>query len=167
MNTEAMGRDETNGVTSVVIAGLGGQGILRASDILAEVAFRAGMDVKKSEVHGMSQRGGSVNSDVRFGRRVFSPLVSRGEADFLVLLAPELTEHFQDYLKPGGELLSAETIDLTALPSRRALNIAMLGRLSRRLEFEESLWLEAIRRSFRPELVPANEAAFRLGREAG
>ena len=54
-------------VTNIVIAGLGGQGVLKASDIVAEVAFRAGLDVKKSEIHGMSQRGGSVTSDVRFG----------------------------------------------------------------------------------------------------
>ena len=56
-------------VTNIVIAGLGGQGVLKASDIVADVAFRAGLDVKKSEIHGMSQRGGSVTSDVRFGGR--------------------------------------------------------------------------------------------------
>ena len=55
--------------TNVVIAGLGGQGVLKASDILADVAFSAGLDVKKSELHGMSQRGGSVSSDVRFGEQ--------------------------------------------------------------------------------------------------
>jgi indolepyruvate ferredoxin oxidoreductase beta subunit len=72
--------------TNVVIAGLGGQGVLKASDILADVAFSAGLDVKKSELHGMSQRGGSVSSDVRFGERVFSPMVPEGEADFLLVL---------------------------------------------------------------------------------
>ena len=56
-------------VTNVVLAGLGGQGVLKASDILADAALRAGLDVKKAEVHGMSQRGGSVTSDVRFGAR--------------------------------------------------------------------------------------------------
>ena len=66
-------------VTNVVVAGLGGQGVLKASDILADVAFAAGLDVKKSEVHGMSQRGGSVASDVRFGEHVFSPMVPEGE----------------------------------------------------------------------------------------
>jgi len=67
-------------VTNVVIAGLGGQGVLKASDILADAAFLAGLDVKKSEIHGMSQRGGSVTSDVRFGRQVLSPMVPAGEA---------------------------------------------------------------------------------------
>ena len=75
--------------TNVVIAGLGGQGVLKASDILADVAFSAGLDVKKSELHGMSQRGGSVSSDVRFGERVFSPMVPEGEADFLVVIAAD------------------------------------------------------------------------------
>jgi indolepyruvate ferredoxin oxidoreductase beta subunit len=60
-----------NKITNIVVAGLGGQGVLKASDIIAEVAFGAGLDVKKSEIHGMSQRGGSVSSDVRFGERVF------------------------------------------------------------------------------------------------
>ena len=69
-------------VTNVVIAGLGGQGVLKASDILAEVAFRAGLDVKKSELHGMSQRGGSVSSDVRFGPQVFSPMVPPARRTF-------------------------------------------------------------------------------------
>ncbi|HSD20862.1 MAG TPA: 2-oxoacid:acceptor oxidoreductase family protein, partial [Anaeromyxobacter sp.] len=74
-------------VVNVVFAGLGGQGVIKASDILADAAFRAGRDVKKAEVHGMSQRGGSVTSDVRFGREVLSPMVPRGEADFLVVLS--------------------------------------------------------------------------------
>ncbi|MGO9246766.1 MAG: 2-oxoacid:acceptor oxidoreductase family protein, partial [Verrucomicrobiia bacterium] len=57
-----------DGVTNVIIAGLGGQGVLKAAGIVADVAFRSGLDVKQSELHGMSQRGGSVSSDVRFGR---------------------------------------------------------------------------------------------------
>ena len=65
--------------TNVTVAGLGGQGVLTVTDILAEVLFRAGFDVKKSEVHGMSQRGGSVSSEVRFGKSVASPMVPEGE----------------------------------------------------------------------------------------
>ncbi len=60
-------------VVNVIVAGLGGQGVIKASDILADAAFRAGLDVKKAEIHGMSQRGGSVTSDVRFGEVVHSP----------------------------------------------------------------------------------------------
>ncbi len=73
-----------------LLVGVGGQGILVAGDILAHVGLRAGYDVKKSEVHGMSQRGGAVNSHVRFGRTVYSPLIGQGEADYL--LAFELLE---------------------------------------------------------------------------
>jgi len=65
----------TSGVVNVVVAGLGGQGAIKASDILSDAAFEAGRDVKKSEIHGMSQRGGSVTSDVRFGDVVLSPMV--------------------------------------------------------------------------------------------
>jgi len=64
------------------VAGLGGQGVLKASGILADTAFRAGLDVKKSEIHGMSQRGGSVSSDVRFGDRVFRPWFQRARRIF-------------------------------------------------------------------------------------
>ncbi len=71
-------------VKSVLLAGVGGQGVLVASDILSEVAAHSGLDVKKSEVHGVAQRGGSVVSHVRFGEKVFSPLGKMGDIDFLV-----------------------------------------------------------------------------------
>jgi len=91
---------------SFVLVGVGGQGILLASNIVAEVGLAAGYDVKKSEVHGMSQRGGSVISHVRWDRRqVFSPLVGQGEAD--VLLAFERVEalRFADFIRPGGTVV--------------------------------------------------------------
>jgi hypothetical protein len=89
-------------LTNVVVAGLGGQGVLKASDILADVAVRAGFDVKKSEIKGMSQRGGSVSSDVRFGDAVLSPMVPPGEADFLLVLEPTQVEpnrHFSSRME--------------------------------------------------------------------
>jgi len=70
--------------TNVLIAGVGGQGVLLVSEILSEVCLQVGYDVKKSEVHGMAQRGGSVTSHVRFGERVYSPLIERGAADILL-----------------------------------------------------------------------------------
>jgi len=79
-----------NGTTNVLIVGVGGQGVLLASEILSEVARRSGLDAKKSEVHGMSQRGGVVTSHVRFGRKVLSPLIPGGEAH--VILGFELAE---------------------------------------------------------------------------
>lgn len=73
-----------NQVTNILIVGVGGQGIILASDILAEVFLEAGFDVKKSEVHGMAQRGGSVSTHVRFGSHVYSPLIREGEADIYI-----------------------------------------------------------------------------------
>jgi indolepyruvate ferredoxin oxidoreductase beta subunit len=77
-------------VTSILLVGVGGQGIIRASDIMAEVFLDAGFDVKKSEIHGMAQRGGSVTSHVRFGEKVYSPTIKEGAAD--ILLAFEALE---------------------------------------------------------------------------
>jgi len=155
-----------NDVTNVVIAGLGGQGVLKASDILAEAAFRTGQDVKKAEVHGMSQRGGSVTSDVRFGPRVLSPMVPPGGADFLVVLEETQVEPAGGRLREGGCLLVCTSIDAAALPTVKALNVAMLGMLSVSLEIPESTWLDAVRDGFPERLFEANEQAFRLGRSA-
>jgi len=70
-------------ITNILLVGVGGQGILLASEILSEACMLAGYDVKKSEIHGMSQRGGSVVSHVRFGTKVFSPVVPEGEGDIM------------------------------------------------------------------------------------
>jgi len=88
-----------------ILAGVGGQGTILASDILTEVGFRSGYDVKKSEVHGMSQRGGSVESQVRWGREVFSPLVEKGHADFVVGFEMLEAARWPSYLAPGGVAL--------------------------------------------------------------
>ncbi|MFB3777178.1 MAG: 2-oxoacid:acceptor oxidoreductase family protein [Bryobacteraceae bacterium] len=151
-------------VVNVVIAGLGGQGVLKASDIVALAAFHAGLDVKKSEVHGMSQRGGSVASDVRFGARVLSPMVPPGEADYLVLLDPGQLDANRGLLKSGGILIHPGLIDPAALPSARSLNVALAGVLSSRLSIAEEHWLAAIRQSLAEHLVEANVAAFQVGR---
>lgn len=159
----AGGASTKNGL-NVKIAGLGGQGVIRASDILAEAAFLAGLDVKKSELHGMSQRGGSVSSDVRFGDKVWSPMIPAGEADFLMVISPDQVENNLPALKPGGVLLRPEIIDLRCLPNRKSLNVALLGALSMLLPLPESAWLETLRSSFRPELFTVNETAFQFGR---
>src|SRR5512133_3231130 len=108
---------------NVVIAGLGGQGVLKASGILADAVFRAGFDVKKAEIHGMSQRGGSVSSDVRFGRQVLSPMVPPGEADYLLVLAPDQVENNRPALRPGGVLITPDLVDENTLPNRKSLNV--------------------------------------------
>jgi indolepyruvate ferredoxin oxidoreductase beta subunit len=88
--------------TSIRIVGVGGQGIVLASNLIGEVALAAGLDVKKAEVHGMSQRGGSVTCDVRFGKKVFSPLTAPGEVDLII--AFERLEALRNLpaLKPEG-----------------------------------------------------------------
>jgi len=153
-------------VINVVIAGLGGQGVLKASDILADAAFRHGMDVKKSELHGMSQRGGSVASDVRFGERVFSPMVPRGQADYLVLLEADQLEPNLHIMRQGGVVLQPSLIDQGRLNSRRSVNIAMLGVLSQYLGIDKEHWLAAITAALPPKLHQANLAAFELGQAA-
>ncbi len=91
--------------TTVMLAGVGGQGTILAADVLAKTARAAGFDVKLSEVHGMAQRGGSVDTVVRFGDRVHAPITDHGHADHLV--AFEVTEAARQlpFLKPGGRLL--------------------------------------------------------------
>jgi indolepyruvate ferredoxin oxidoreductase beta subunit len=152
-------------VVNVVVAGLGGQGVIKASDILADAAFRAGLDVKKAEVHGMSQRGGSVNSDVRFGDEVLSPMIPRGEADYLVVLAPSEVEVNRSVLKPGGTLFPPDFVDEARLANRRSLNVALLGALSARLDLPVALWEEAIRAALPERLQEVNLKAFHVGRE--
>jgi indolepyruvate ferredoxin oxidoreductase beta subunit len=153
-------------VTNVVVAGLGGQGVLKASSIIAEAAFRAGLDVKKSEIHGMSQRGGSVSGDVRFGSEVLSPMVPPGEADFLVLLDAGQLEANRGVLKPGGVLIEPGLVDPSKLASRRSINVALIGALSVHLDVPEEYWLNAIRASLSEKLHAANMAAFEAGRQA-
>jgi indolepyruvate ferredoxin oxidoreductase, beta subunit len=153
-------------VVNVVFAGLGGQGVIKASDILADAAFRAGLDVKKAEVHGMSQRGGSVTSDVRYGEKVLSPMIPPGEADFLVVLAPSEIEVTRQLLRPGGVLLPPDTVDEEKLPNSRSLNVALLGALARHLDLAEEHWAAAIRAALPERLHDVNARAFRMGRDA-
>jgi indolepyruvate ferredoxin oxidoreductase beta subunit len=92
-------------ITSVLFSGVGGQGIILASAILAKCAFLHGLMVKESELHGMAQRGGSVISHVRFGEEVFSPLIPRAGADFLVALEELEGLRNLHYLKPSGRVI--------------------------------------------------------------
>jgi indolepyruvate ferredoxin oxidoreductase beta subunit len=153
-------------LTNVVIAGLGGQGVLKASDILADVAVRAGFDVKKSEIKGMSQRGGSVTSDVRFGDAVLSPMVPPGEADFLLVLEPTQVEPNRHSLKPAGVLITPEAVHPEKLPNKKSLNVALLGALSAHLPLPETHWLAALQEAFPPEFFEPNRQAFLSSRAA-
>ena len=96
----------TQQITNILLVGVGGQGILLASEILSEAAMLAGFDVKKSEIHGMSQRGGSVVSHVRYGREVFSPIVPEGEGDILFGFEMMETCRSLPLIKPGGTVVA-------------------------------------------------------------
>ena len=154
-------------VTNIVVAGLGGQGVLTSSDILAEALFLAGVDVKKAEVHGMSQRGGSVASDVRFGEKVSSPMVPTGEADYLVVLSADQLEVNRHMLREGGVLITPDAVDADLLSNKRSLNVALLGVLSVHLtDIPESAWTTAIQASLAEKIQEANLEAFQLGRQS-
>jgi indolepyruvate ferredoxin oxidoreductase beta subunit len=98
-------------VTNCLLAGVGGQGILLASALISEAAMDAGMDIKNNEVHGMAQRGGSVTAQIRFGEEVYSPLIKRDSADFLLALEVIEALRYADFLSPDGlALVSTQRI---------------------------------------------------------
>ncbi|MDD3119537.1 MAG: indolepyruvate oxidoreductase subunit beta [Victivallales bacterium] len=148
-------------VINVTFAGIGGQGVLKASDILAEAAFLAGCDVKKSEVHGMSQRGGSVSSEVRFGNRVNSPMVPDGESDYLVVLATDQTEVNRHKLCSDGMLITPDDVNADQLANAKCLNVALLGRLSRHLGIKEEYWIQALTDNLPTKVLELNVKIFR------
>jgi indolepyruvate ferredoxin oxidoreductase beta subunit len=134
--------------------------VLKASEVCGVAAMLAGFHVKKSEVHGMAQRGGSVESHLRFGERVFSPLIPRGSADVLVCFDQAEGERLSGWLRPGGVSL-AEHLG-TAPSDSRFLNTYLLGVLSAHLPIPRELWLQALRRVF-SRAQEENRAAFLQG----
>jgi len=91
--------------TNVLLVGVGGQGTILASKILSEGLVEAGYDVKMSEIHGMSQRGGNVSTQVRFGEKVNSPIIGKGEADIIVAFEKMEALRWISYLKEGGKMI--------------------------------------------------------------
>ncbi len=162
-------------VVNVVLAGIGGTGVILASNILADAVFLAGYDVRKSEIHGMSQRGGSVASDVRFGNKVYSPMVPDGEADFLVVLHPDEIENNLYRLKPDGividiSLIVGENRDLNLLNDEKYLpinqknfNICLLGALSNYLDVPYECWQKAIFTNLPVKVHEQNKGVFEYG----
>jgi indolepyruvate ferredoxin oxidoreductase beta subunit len=92
--------------TNILLCGVGGQGTLLASNLLAECAMEAGFDVKKSEIHGMAQRGGSVVSHVKFGDKIDSPIIRKGECDILLAFEELEALRWSEFLKPDGIILT-------------------------------------------------------------
>ena len=185
--------------TNIMIVGVGGQGSLLASKLLGNVIMNAGYDVKVSEVHGMSQRGGSVVTYVRYGEKVASPIIALGEADLIVSFEQCEAARWLPYLKQGGKLITGDQkispmpvitgaasypeaiperitatgCDLTVVDalslaeqagSAKAVNIVLMGVLSKQMEFSVEDWKTAIAQSVKPAFVEMNEKAFELGR---
>lgn len=100
---------------NIMIVGVGGQGTLLASKLLGQVLITQGYDVKVSEVHGMSQRGGSVVTYVRFGEKVYSPVIDKGEADIILSFEKLEAARWLEYLKPGGQIIT-NTQEMEPMP---------------------------------------------------
>jgi indolepyruvate ferredoxin oxidoreductase beta subunit len=113
----------------------------------------------------MSQRGGSVASDVRFGGRVLSPMITEGEADFLVVLSEDQVELNTPVLRPGGVLLGPDLLPQDVVANRRVWNVALLGALSAHLSVEVSVWEDAIRRALPEKVHETNLRVFHQMRE--
>jgi indolepyruvate ferredoxin oxidoreductase beta subunit len=96
---------KNNEIKNILLAGVGGQGTILVGKILSAGLIQAGYDVKMSEIHGMSQRGGSVSNQVRYGKKVYSPIMGKGEADILVSFEQMETWRWMEYLKPGGKVV--------------------------------------------------------------
>ena len=186
---------------NIMIVGVGGQGSLLASKLLGRLLLTKGYDIKVSEVHGMSQRGGSVVTYVRYGEKVYSPIIDNGEADFIVSFELLEAARWTEYLKNGGKIIAntqqinpmpviigaaeypenlvekmqAAGIDVDAFDaltlageagSSKAVNIVLMGHLSKNFDFSEEEWLQAIEASVPAKFLELNKKAFMLGRNA-
>ena len=184
---------------NIMIVGVGGQGSLLASKLLGYLLLNEGYDVKVSEVHGMSQRGGSVVTYVRFGEKVYSPVIDKGEADFIVSFEKLEAARYVEYLKKDGRIvvntqqidpmpvitgaavypekliekmeekgITVDAMDCLSLAeqagSAKAVNLVLMGRLSRYFEIPLEKWLDAIEKCVPAKFVEMNKKAFALGR---
>ncbi len=158
-----------NSVCNVTLGGVGGQGILKASEILGWAAMLDGNNVKKSEVHGMAQRGGSVESHLRFGKDVYSPLIPEGGADFLVCFHKDEHKRLKKFLKKEGTDLVdyLDEAEKQVKDSPKCLNTFLIGVLSSRLDIEKKCWLDAIKKVFPKKFYKMNKGFFLKGRELG
>lgn len=186
---------------NIMIVGVGGQGSLLASKMLGQLLLSQGYDVKVSEVHGMSQRGGSVVTYVRYGEKVYSPIIDKGTADFIISFEKLEAARWVPYLKKGGKIImSTQEIDpmpviigaaqypenlvekmkeagadvdaIDALDlamqagSSKAVNLVLMGRLSKYFDATEEAWMEALEACVPAKFLELNKKAFSLGRDA-
>ena len=186
---------------NIMIVGVGGQGSLLASKLLGRILLSKGYDVKVSEVHGMSQRGGSVVTYVRYGDKVYSPVIDKGQADCIVSFELLEAARWSEYLRADGKIITnaqqinpmpvitgaaqypenlvekmkAAGIDVDAFDaltlaeqagSSKAVNIVLMGHMSRNFDFTEEEWMTALEQSVAPKFLEMNKKAFALGRNA-
>ncbi len=186
---------------NIMIVGVGGQGTLLASKLLGKMLITKGYDVKVSEVHGMSQRGGNVVTYVRYGEHVYSPIIDKGEADIILSFEVLEAARWTQYLRKDGKIITnsqqinpmpvitgamaypedlvgkmqAKGIDVDAFDalalaeeagSSKAVNLVLMGRISKLFDFSEESWLETIEQSVPPKFIEMNKKAFMLGRNA-
>lgn len=186
---------------NIMIVGVGGQGSLLASKLLGKIFLENDFDVKVSEVHGMSQRGGSVLTYVRVGEKVYSPIIDEGEADYVISFEILEAARAAGFLKPEGKIISnlqeinpmpvvagkatypedlygrmkAQGIDIDAFDalklaeeagSAKAVNLVLMGRLSRHFDFSEDEWMKTIESSVPAKFLEMNQKAFLLGRNS-
>ena len=186
--------------TNIMIVGVGGQGTLLASKTLGKLLLSQGYDVKVSEVHGMSQRGGSVVTYVRFGEKVYAPIIDKGEADYIVSFEKLEAARWVEYLRPDGQMITnlqqtdpmpvitgamaypgqliekmealgtkVDAIDALSLAeeagSSKAVNLVLMGRLSKYFDISEEAWMKAIEACVPAKFLELNKKAFALGRQ--
>ncbi len=186
---------------NIMIVGVGGQGSLLASKMLGKLLLSQGYDVKVSEVHGMSQRGGSVVTYVRYGEKVYSPVIDKGTADYIISFEKLEAARWVPYLKKGGKIIMSnqeidpmpviigaaqypenlvakmqaagadvdafDALDLALQAgSSKAVNLVLMGRLSKYFDASLEDWMAALEASVPPKFLELNKKAFALGREA-
>ena len=186
---------------NIMIVGVGGQGTLLASKLLGRLLLDQGYDVKVSEVHGMSQRGGSVVTYVRYGDRVYSPVIDKGEADFIVSFELLEAARWLEFLRSDGRIITntqqvnpmpvitgaasypeglaeqmekagiqVDAIDALSMAveagSSKAVNLVLMGRLSRYFDLPEEAWQQAIADSVPTKFLEMNRKAFHSGRNS-
>jgi len=183
---------------NIMIVGVGGQGSLLASKLMGSVLLSEGYDAKVSEVHGMSQRGGAVVTYVRYGDKVYSPIVDIGQAEIIVSFELLEAARWLEHLAPGGQVVTntqqidpipvitgalkypedlvekmkaaganVDAIDALALAceagSPKAVNIVMMGRLSKYFQFSKETWIKALKETVPAKFLELNLRAFESG----
>lgn len=167
----------------IIIAGIGGQGIITSARVLGNIGMNSGFDVKVSEIHGMSQRGGNVEAHVTIGEKVYSPVIEKGKADILISYNLDLYYIYRIFLCPTGEAVAItekESLDETSpygnkllcinteeiirrLQDKRFVNMVPLGKVCNRLGYEFDCCIETIKKEMKQDYIEKCIIAFEYG----